>query len=123
MYHGTTAASAAFICSEGLAAGSCVTPDLDLAWYYAEAAAEEVQGAGDEDAYETVVRLTVNVEELQADSEAFAEPVGWGGSTGSAIEERIEQDDATATLENTLSYCASARVRKRIAAERLGIAE
>jgi hypothetical protein len=113
IFHGTTQEAAENILTFGLKARSCVTTDEGLASYYAETAAEEsgpVEGV--------VLTLWVADAELMADVQALAEPVGWGGKTSKEIEHLITVD-ITPTLENSLLYCASARLTHAVSPQRI----
>lgn len=106
VYHGTTSAHVDAILAGGLAARTCVTPDEDLAWYYAETTAEDEQTAP------VVVRLEADPDGLVADVEAIAEPVGWGGRTSRELEDTLSAlaEDERYTVATSLAVCASARL-------------
>lgn len=116
VFHGTTDTHAAGMLADGCDAGMCVTTSEDLAWYYAECAAEDEDG-GEDSPGEAVVQLTVSVADLDPDMEAMAEPVGHGGRTGSQIDDLLTDtgDDRT-SLTSSLQICASARLRRPVAA-------
>lgn len=93
--------------SEGFLEDTCLTPSLDLAWYYAEAALDEDE---DDDQSEVVLAVWVDISQIQADTEAMSEPVGWGGKTGQQIDDELEKRGDRLGLETSLEVCASVRL-------------
>ena len=65
LYHGTTEYHRASI-ESGLVEDSCLTDDIDLAWYYAEVASEE------DDSDPMVLEFIASLDDLITDSAALS---------------------------------------------------
>ncbi len=117
VYHGTNSTHAASNLSEGFQPGTCVTTSENLAWYYAECAFEEDNDNEDND--EVVLSTYVTIEQLEADLNAMAEPVGFENKTGSQIEEELNILNDFTSLKASLDICASARLKIAVEPENI----
>lgn len=120
VYHGTTTEAWIDIQREGLLAGAHVTDEIDIAWYYAEAAFDEIIDPEEDDDY-LVIELDVAVDDLAADWEAVSEPV-WAGTSRRISRDEIN-DRVSAIRElsgaDTLEIVCSARLRNPVDSSRL----
>jgi hypothetical protein len=76
LYHGTTSVIAQKIKQVGMRAGTCLTTDVKLAYYYAECALEEDE-SDDEDGELDIalVKVVLPLEALEVDYPSFEEPI------------------------------------------------
>jgi hypothetical protein len=112
LFHGTADPDSVL---RGLRSGSYVTDVLEIAAYYAEVSAEE--GGGENP---RVIRIDgLTVDDLDPDSAALSEPVGFSGATTSSMSEAVEAYEGDLDTAVSLQLVRSAKTRLSVPPSRL----